>query len=721
MGRCAHEFGLLLAMACLPVCGGGAERQLSLAAVPCRVDGVAGESLVVVRDRVRQLPAALKARGVEVVLAPGDYFLADGLEFKDVDGGVSADAPVVWRAARKGTVRILGARKVPPQRFAPVTDPALVARLPPEGRGKVYAADVSDLLPGAVAEIGKSFGGVPSAPMVFIGGGFAQLARWPNEGWSCFSNRVDKGTQLSKEAYPGDYRNGAFVYPEPRAKRWDFAKGVWFNGYWTHDWYNWSIKAASYGTENGTNDVVRLDGDMRFGVMGGTWGAKHRRVRVFNLFEELDAPGEWWLDRARKILYIVPLRGKPSAADDVMLAMSPKELLRGGGVKNLRFENLSFEYAFGTIASFWDASNVVFADCRLANTGRNGAILAGTRNALLRCEVVNCGAMGVRVSGGDRRRLIRSDSLVEDCRIHHFGVFQRTYAGGVHVDGVGVTVRGNEIFDAPHAAVLYGGNEMLFEFNDVHHVLMETGDAGAFYTGRDWTTMGNVLRYNFVHELGAMANDANTMGFYFDDCDCGDAVYGNVFWKVARGIMLGGGREHPIRGNIFAECQIGLSIDTRGMDWKCWNTLYNGWDLERKAENLHYREEPWKSRYPLLAKIMEDSPKEPLYNPVEDNVFVDCHGQLVALGWGKSMEAVLPKLVLSNNWVFVSSPAARSAAPDARIAAAFSVCTNGLDAGFVDSRHGDFRLRKDAFLRQKLPRLAALPLDRICRKTDAAK
>ena len=675
-------------------------------AAPRRIDVAVGDSLVAVRDRVRNLSAAEKAEGVEVVLAPGDYFLADGLELKDADGGVSASAPVVWRAEKQGTVRLLGARKVPFGRFAPVRDPALLARLPEEGRGKVCAADISDLLPGKVPEIGKSFGGAPGAPMVFIGGDFGQLARWPNEGWSSFSNRVDKGQQLSKEAYPGAYRNGAFVFAEPRARRWDFAKGVWFNGYWTHDWYNWSIKAATYGPENGTNDVVRLDGDMTYGVMGGTWGAKSRRVRAFNLFEELDAPGEWWLDRARKILYIVPLRGAPSAADDVALAVSPKELLRGGGVRNLRFENLSFEYAFGTIVSFWQASDVTFAGCRFANTGRNGVVLAGYRNALVDCEIVNCGAKGADVSGGDRLKLVRSDSRVENCRIHRFGVFQRTYAAGVHTGGVGVTLRGNEIFDAPHSAVLYGGNEMLFEGNDVHHVLMETGDAGAFYTGRDWTTMGNVLRGNFVHELGALGRDANTMGFYFADCDCGDAVYGNVFWKVARGIMVGGGREHPIRDNVFADCQIGLSIDCRGMVWKSWNTLYNGWDLERKAENLRYREEPWKSRYPLLAKIMQDSPREPLYNPVEGNVFIDCREQLVALGWGKEMDAVLPKLALSNNWVFVSSPTARSAAPDKRIAAAFNVCTNGADAGFVDSRNGDFRLKPGAVVAARLPALA---------------
>ena len=670
---------------------------------PYRVDVRPGESLTAVRDRVRQLPASNRVHGVEIVLANGDYFMDDGLVLNAEDSGASPAAPVVWRAAEPGKARLVGARRVPSDRFRKVTDKAVLERLPPEGRDKAFVADIADLVPGKVPELANSFTGAPAAPMVFVGGDFATLARWPNDGWASFTQRVDRGVPLSKNVKSGCFRDGAFVFSDVRAKRWDFSKGVWLNGYWTHDWFNNSIKAGSYGPENGTNDVIRLDGAMSYGVMGGTWGRKDRRFRAFNLLEELDAPGEWWLDRAKKRLYLVPPKGSLGPDDEVMLALSAKELVRGQGVRNVRFEGIAFAYGYGSLAAVVGRSeDVTFAGCRFANAGRDGLKLDGTRLSAVGCEVFNCGASGITLNGGDRKTLTRSDSLIESCRIHRFGVFQRTYAPGLGIQGCGMTVRGNELWDAPHAAVLYGGNEHLFESNDVHHVLMETGDAGAFYTGRDWTTMGNVLRGNFVHELGAQGKDANTMGFYFDDCDCGDAVYGNVFWKVARGIMVGGGREHPIRHNVFAECQIGLSIDNRGMTWKSWNTPGNGWNLEEKAEKLNYRSEPWKSRYPLLAKIMEDSPREPLYNPVTDNVFLDCSEKLIALS-GKTMDPVIPKMVFSNNLVFVSSPAVKSAVPDARIVGAFQMMTNGVEAGFVDAARGDFRLKPDAAVRRLLP------------------
>jgi hypothetical protein len=321
------------------------------------------------------------------------------------------------------------------------------------------------------------------------------------------------------------------------------------------------------------------------------------------------------------------------------------------------------------------------------------------------CEIKNIGTSGIVAGGGDRKQLIKANSTVTRNKIYNFGVFQRTYAPGLNVYGCGMTCSHNEIFNAPHSAVIYGGNEHLFEYNDVHHVLLETGDAGAFYTGRDWTTQGNVLRYNFVHELGAEGDHANTMGFYFDDCDCGDEVTGNVFWKVSRGIMIGGGREHPVRHNVFAECLIGLSIDSRGMTWKHWNSMEHGgpsWMLEEKAKRLNYTQEPWKSKYPRLANIMNDSPREPLYNPVEENVFINCTKALLWLS-GKELDKVIPKCSFKDNLVFVLPPLEKGAEPDKRIVKAYKIFEKGSDTGFVDPLKGDFRLKEGGAVLKELP------------------
>ena len=600
-------------------------------AAPVRVDVAAGESLVAVRDKVRAMSADDRARGVEIVLAPGEYILKEGLELTEADAGA------VWRAEKPGTARIAGAERIPVASFAKVTDPALLARLPEEGRGKVYAADVSAYCPETIPAIKDAFFGTPPPPVVFIGGRLGSMACYPNGGgWLTFRKRVDQGKPIvgKKEKFTG----GAFICGDSRIKRWDFSKGVWLNGYFTHDWYNWSVKAVSYGAENGTNDVVRIapGAPVPYGILSGTWGRKERRFRAINLFEELDEPGEWWLDRERRVLYVVPPGGEMTDSTDVRIAFCETALVHGKGVSGLRFEGLEFAFNCARLAHFGAAKGVSFSECRFVGTAKGALSVDGTSNVVSRCEVAYSGGGGISVSGGDRKTLARSDSLVEGCRIHDFGILQRTYAGGLGISGCGVTARGTEIWNAPHLAVAFTGNEQLFESNDVHHVLMETGDAGALYTGRNWTTQGNVLRYNFIHDIGAgttaresddaAVSGANAMGFYFDDCDCGDEIYGNVFMNCPRGIMIGGGRDHPVRRNVFINCRLGMSIDCRGLRWrksgrKSSKSLPA---LEAKALEIGYTNAVWAAKYPRLANIMNDHPCEPLYNPVEDNVFIDC-------------------------------------------------------------------------------------------------
>jgi len=280
-------------------------------------------TLEAARDGVRAARNAGKVasgEAVEIVLAPGDYVQMEGFALKPCDGGASNSTPVVWKAAKAGTARIVGGVRVPMCAFSPVTDASVLARLPEEARGKVLQTDIAAIILGKVPSMAAAFGGTPTAPLLFLNHRFGTLARWPNADYTSFSKCVDHGKKITRTGGGSVYKSSAFIYSNPRAKRWNFAEGVWMNGYWTHDWSNHSVKAASYGAENGKNDVIRLAASIPYGVMGGTWGRKDRRFYVFNLLNELDAPGEWYLDRARKTLYICPPEGGLKDSDEVFVA-----------------------------------------------------------------------------------------------------------------------------------------------------------------------------------------------------------------------------------------------------------------------------------------------------------------------------------------------------------------------------------------------------------------
>lgn len=648
------------------------------------------------------------AEDVRVVLTlkGGEYTLSDTVRIS------SGGSPLGVRAAPGAKVRITGSKSIPLGWFSEVADEKVLALLPPERTSKVYVADLSPMFPAEIGQLGDTIRGAPQPPHLYVNGKLLRMARWPNVGWTSFQTAIETGdapreyTELQRK----DWKPlpGVFVYENPRAARWDFSNGVMMNGYWTHDWDNESRRAAAW-EQRGTNRVIRFLRPGKYGTGAGTWGLKDRRFYVFDQLSELDEPGEWYLDRKKKLLYVIPPNGAFEPQDDIRLATMEKPLLECAS-GNVHFMGVDFfcSAGAGVVAR---GDGIVFKNCRFESLGATALSMSGNKCRVAGCEFVELGCAGIELEGGDRVTLTRADSIVNDCSVHDYGNFARCYACACSVRGCGVIVRSNRFYNAPHMAMRYEGNEMLIESNEIHHVARETNDAGAIYTGRDWTTAGNVIRGNFIHHLGSQEyiGENGVMAIYFDDCDCGDAILDNVFWKVPRGVMVGGGREHPIINNLFVECNLGYSIDNRGMEWKNWNEPGTSWHLEGRAEKLHYKEEPWKSRYPWLAKIMADDPQEPKNDPVERNVFVDCR-RVCKLPTGEKGEKALSNLVMTANLVVRTKGAAGGCAlPDSRsrVRAGFRVLDgtpeDPVDLGFVNPSEGDFRLRRDARIRRELP------------------
>jgi hypothetical protein len=378
----------------------------------------------------------------------------------------------------------------------------------------------------------------------------------------------------------------------------------------------------------------------------------------------------------------------------------------------VKLEGLDFEYshADGIIAR--ETEHLEIAGCVVANLAGNAISLDGSAGVVRSCDVFNIGRGGISLSGGDRKSLTPAGNVAENNHIHHFGIFQRTYAPGIGANGCGQIVRNNCIHDAPHNAVLYGGNEHLFERNEVYRVVMETGDAGAFYSGRDWTSQGNVLRNNFIHDLGSgNAEHVNTMGIYLDDCDCGDTLVANVFYRAGRAIMIGGGRDNPVLNNLIVDCPIGLHIDSRGMTWKQWNNpAETSWCLEEKAQRFDYTQPPWSTRYPRLAAIMNEAPREPLGNTIRRNVLVDCTNQVCSFD-GNVMK-LLDKFEIADNLV-VNTTGATSGTKVKGFVNLSGTEKEPIDLAGGDLTTKDAISRSQAWIQKKLPSFETIPMEKI--------
>jgi parallel beta-helix repeat protein len=587
---------------------------------------------------------------VDVIVMPGHYFFSSkGFSLNREDSG-NAQKTITYRSLEANKAKLYGGITLLPKNFKKLKDDKILSRLSKGVADKILTYDLSGL-DLKLSESPQSYKGTPPAPWLYFEGKPMILARWPNAGngkdsWATFTKATDTGLPNPESENPvlRTEHPGSFIFEGNRPEKWNIDDGVWLLGYWTHDWSEEVLKIDSYDK---TEKEIKLAGIHGYGIASGTWGNSKRRFFAQNLLEELDSLGEWYVDRQTEVLYFYP----PNNINhhEIYLATLTEPIIKVENATDIIFSGFDIGYGHGNGINLRNTRSVCIYDCKVANLGGSGINVNGYSNTVSSCELYNLGLSGIRLSGGSREKLIRADNLAFNNHIHHFGMFQRTYAPGIGVNGCGQVVQNNLIHDAPHSAVLYGGNEHLFEKNEIHSVVLETRDAGAFYTGRDWGSQGTILRYNYIHDLGlGNTNHANTMGIYLDDCDSGETLEGNVLVNVGRGFMIGGGRDNIMINNIVFNCIMGMSIDSRGKTCivKKVQSGEASWQLQRKVEKMNYREPPWSDAYPSLANIMNDSPTMPLHNVITNNAFINCSKEAISISVPTD---IFGQLLVTNN------------------------------------------------------------------------
>mmetsp|Transcript_504 Transcript_504/g.920 ORF Transcript_504/g.920 Transcript_504/m.920 type:complete len:310 (+) Transcript_504:1100-2029(+) len=276
----------------------------------------------------------------------------------------------------------------------------------------------------------------------------------------------------------------------------------------------------------------------------------------------------------------------------------------------------------------------------------NGITLDGSLVRLNNSQIPYTGCSGARVTGGDTSALTASGNTIAYNIVTNFSRWTRTYTPAIHWGGVGHWIHHNTLTDAPHAAVLGGGNDLLFEHNSIARVGFEVDDSGAFYTGRNWAQRGNVVRFNSFSTIRTRVpiflGSPIVQGLYLDDEMSGYEMYNNSFVDCQVGILMGGGRRNHVKFNRFEKCDYAIQFDSRGIgsfgpncypDCPAWTvkmapTLWHsigGSDDDLTRPGSWVATAPWAIRYPELANIAEDGALgEPVYNEIVGNSYCLC-------------------------------------------------------------------------------------------------
>ena len=545
------------------------------------------------RDAIRELKRneTLPKDGITIWLRGGDYLRSHTFELTAEDSGTS-EAPIEWRAYNNERVRLLGGQKI--SGFQKIVDPEVRARLDESARDNVLQTDLREQGIhefGVMQSRGFARPTVPAHGELFFKSHPMTLARWPNEGgWEQIKD-------FPKEAGADDGHgttlgtlSAGFFYESNRPARWKSTENIWIHGYWAYDWAN------SY------ERIIELDPSRRFIRTTKPYGnygfRKKQRFYYLNILEELDEPGEWFVDTKTGVLYFWP--PSPIESGEVLYSQLEAPLLKLTSASYLTLRGIVFEAMRGNAIEITGGEGNRIVSCLLRNIGNWAVIITdGQKHGVMSCDVFDTGDGGVSLKGGDRQTLTPGRHYVENCHFARLGRWSKCYVPAVSMTGAGLRASHNLIHDHPHCAILFWGNDHLIEFNDIHHIALETGDVGAIYTGRDYSFRGNCIRHNFIHETGGVG--MGSMGVYMDDCVSGTEVFGNVFYQAHWAMFIGGGRDHRVINNLFVDCDPAIRADGRGLDTKpVWRNMVDRTMRERLWAVPH---KLYRRRYPELKTL----------------------------------------------------------------------------------------------------------------------
>ena len=513
------------------------------------------KTLAGARDRIRVYRSQDDTPAIEVIFSEGVYRFSETVSFSAKDSGTET-APVIYRAADGERVVFSGAVELDLSNAELVSDPEILERLPESARGKTVVTAISDfpyqIDQNELAPTAQQLCGYWEYPELYADGKAQTLAQWPNG-----------EANYATWTYQSDT---AFGYSDQAPDRWVNAADWWVGGYLMWDYQYIRLPGKSVNPENRT---IQVETDSIFYPKEGRKDLTHR-WKAFNLLEELDVPGEWYLDTDSMKLYYYP----PVDFGNCSFEMSAlkNSMIRMQNTDYVTFRGIEFTKTRGNGIDLVDVEHVMVQDCAFTDIGVNAIDMSGSKqaetdrdywqrqdiDAAYNCEISDCtfyeiGGHAVILDGGNVDTLRPGRNVIKNSFFSRCAQKIRNY-DTILIHGCGNEVTHNSISRTPFQAIRFYGNDHKISYNEIYHVRQESDDSGAIYCGRNSVQRGTVISYNYLHDLLSTQelNFKHLPAIYLDDGQCGITAEYNIIQNAEFDIYTNG-TDHLYQKNIIAD------------------------------------------------------------------------------------------------------------------------------------------------------------------------
>ncbi len=591
------------------------------------------------KDAVRALVAAGLTEPVTVSIGAGEYSTA-GLVFDEGDTG-SADCPIAYRG--EGNVILNGGVTLSAVDFEPLTE-GEKARLHGEAKERVVRVDLTKLglttaALGVMPSLGSyttasKYDGGTTGPMyceLFVDNRRMTVARYPDTDYLRAGDIVTTGDGLEiggkKKKTAAEWaaqRNPpSDVYAiahdtAVRASGWQSLDDVWV---FCYPMYTWADMSSPIHWLDAEKDQMELTYVSMYGVRA------NMPYYFYNVFEELDAPGEWYLNRDSGVLYLYPPTDCDFARAHMTLSLKVNPIIEMTNVQHITISGLTLtaSRSHGIVV---EGDHIEIENCTVSNVADWGILLQGNHNTVSGCEIMYTGRGGIRCTGGDRDTLTSSECRIVHNHIHDVGEIFHTYHPAVGLNGVGILCAHNELHDSSHMLLSFSGNNHIIEYNEIYNACKFADDSSSIYSGRNYTTCGHVIRCNYFHDIFSDADShIGIFGVYCDDNNGSCTIEKNIFLRCQSALLLHGGHDMIFRNNLILEACAKSQYALRFHDYGYWKDLLPGGTHEKGLAAVPWEGAIWSEAYPHIREYLTWDPETeqrfPHYCDLSKNIIIN--------------------------------------------------------------------------------------------------
>ncbi|MBQ7256108.1 MAG: right-handed parallel beta-helix repeat-containing protein [Abditibacteriota bacterium] len=473
--------------------------------------------------------------------------------------------------------------------------------------GNTYVADLSDINIPKFQNRGCGFVPPEFSLMFYDGETPLTMSRYPKDSFYNIEKVVAGGTL---EGEPS-----VFEYDDPEFDKFEDEKNLLLFGYFHWLWADATVKAYV----NKDKKQVIIDPPYFYSNIYNLSMVQGPKCYALNLLSQLSSEGEYYLDYGNKKVYVYS-KNLPNVEATALKG----NMFVFENSHKITMDNIIFDMGQGQCIKSLGCNYLTVKNCEIKRFSADAMeIKGGHKCSFINNDIHHFGRSGLEIEAGDFETLTSCDFIVENNKIHDVGIIDSTYTPCIHFVGVGLTIRGNELYNAPSSVLRLDGNDSLFEYNEVHDAVTESDDQGTIDMFCNSAFRGNEFRYNFFHDNGVSASKIVTgcSGIRFDDIISGQRVYKNVFVNSSKGhfgaVQINSGRDNVIKENLIMN---GTSAFSGGFFYgnMAWSKEY---DNAKPPYSALYLE-----RYPELKNCYDEKweVKKDGYNIYGDNVIVNC-------------------------------------------------------------------------------------------------